>query len=223
MEGLEDLMQNFTLSSKELEGVDLRQKNVQSVIHNYQKSLIGKVIGKKLVNIVGMKNFVNQKPQYGSWMRTNKRKQIVADLQAKGIGQQIIFDNLRNEGVEGNRTRTGMISTAINSRKEVKNREVKIINERLDIKIAKKVTCGPNNQEEAKDYIQSCQKSLELQVLEKPCEDGNIKLDPLTANKEDQNRNVESNDKLNINEDSVIPCNKSIIIVVDSSSKQSKV
>ncbi|KAL3500055.1 hypothetical protein ACH5RR_039148 [Cinchona calisaya] len=47
MEGLEDLLKKFVLSSKGLEGVDLGQKNVQRVIHNFQRSLIGKLIGEK--------------------------------------------------------------------------------------------------------------------------------------------------------------------------------
>ncbi|KAL3503542.1 hypothetical protein ACH5RR_037991 [Cinchona calisaya] len=60
MEGLEDLLQNFSLSSKELGGANPGQEDIRKVILNCQRSLIGKVIGGKMVNYVGMKNFVNQ-------------------------------------------------------------------------------------------------------------------------------------------------------------------
>ncbi|KAL3502627.1 hypothetical protein ACH5RR_037076 [Cinchona calisaya] len=60
MEGLEEIMKRFSLSSKEVDVVDLGKTNVERIIRDCQKSLIEKVIGEKLINFVGMKNFVNQ-------------------------------------------------------------------------------------------------------------------------------------------------------------------
>ncbi|KAL3530648.1 hypothetical protein ACH5RR_009970 [Cinchona calisaya] len=60
MERLEEIMKRFFLPTKEVDGADLGKANVERIIRDCQKSLIGKVIGEKLINFVGMKNFVNQ-------------------------------------------------------------------------------------------------------------------------------------------------------------------
>ncbi|KAL3528146.1 hypothetical protein ACH5RR_012802 [Cinchona calisaya] len=46
-------MKKFSLSLKELEGTDLGHEDVQRVVVDCQKSLIGKVIREKLINYVG--------------------------------------------------------------------------------------------------------------------------------------------------------------------------
>ncbi|KAL3531307.1 hypothetical protein ACH5RR_010629 [Cinchona calisaya] len=59
-EELEEIMQRFSLSSKEVTAADLGEEDVKMVVFNYRKSLIGKIIGEKIGNFVGVENFFNQ-------------------------------------------------------------------------------------------------------------------------------------------------------------------
>ncbi|XP_027061100.1 uncharacterized protein [Coffea arabica] len=58
-EELADIMQKFVLSEKELGGTALDLDDVDKGIKECQHSLVGKIVGEKIVNFVGVKNFAN--------------------------------------------------------------------------------------------------------------------------------------------------------------------
>ena len=58
-EKLEDAIRKFALSDKELESTDLGGEELDGGIQECQLSLVGRIKGEKVVNFVGVKNFVN--------------------------------------------------------------------------------------------------------------------------------------------------------------------
>ena len=58
-EELADAISKFALSEKELEGTDLGSEEIDRGILECQLSLVGRIRGEKVVNFVGVKNFVN--------------------------------------------------------------------------------------------------------------------------------------------------------------------
>ncbi|KAL3537343.1 hypothetical protein ACH5RR_000709 [Cinchona calisaya] len=123
LEGLEDLLQNISLSSKELGGADLGQEDVRKVIHNCQRSLIRKVIGgedghaDKNCKQIGNCNLSNMKPQFGSWMRANGEKTSAYEKHKMGMGHQLISTNQLQKGNEEINAKMLEINQA-NSREE---------------------------------------------------------------------------------------------------------
>ncbi|KAL3522764.1 hypothetical protein ACH5RR_015598 [Cinchona calisaya] len=59
-EELEEILKKFSLSSKKATVADLGEDDVKTVISNYRRSLIEKIVGEKNANFVGVKNFGNQ-------------------------------------------------------------------------------------------------------------------------------------------------------------------
>ncbi|KAL3511205.1 hypothetical protein ACH5RR_030606 [Cinchona calisaya] len=60
VEELGEILQRFSLFAEELSGTDLHQGELQKGIVACQESLIGKIIGDKQANFVGVKNFATQ-------------------------------------------------------------------------------------------------------------------------------------------------------------------
>ena len=58
-EELAEIMEKFGLSKKELGGANLDIWDIHFGIKECQVSLVGKVKGEKIVNFIGVKNFVN--------------------------------------------------------------------------------------------------------------------------------------------------------------------
>ena len=58
-EELAVIMQKFALSEQEMGGTTLELGDADTGVQECQLSLVGKVIGEKIVNFVGVKNFVN--------------------------------------------------------------------------------------------------------------------------------------------------------------------
>ncbi|KAL3498272.1 hypothetical protein ACH5RR_041004 [Cinchona calisaya] len=57
---LEKFMSKFSISEEELDGINLDKEDIQKVVANCQKSLLGKVIGEKQINFVSNKSYANQ-------------------------------------------------------------------------------------------------------------------------------------------------------------------
>lgn len=49
---------NFSLSTKETQGVDLLDKNISIGLEEGRRSLIGKIFGEKRINFIGVKNAI---------------------------------------------------------------------------------------------------------------------------------------------------------------------
>ena len=64
MEDLERIMEKFSLSSIEQEKVSLEDIDVKSCREECKLSLIGKVFGEKMANILGIKSFANNMWNY---------------------------------------------------------------------------------------------------------------------------------------------------------------
>ena len=58
-EELSDILRKFALSEEELGGAALDLGDVNTAIRECQASLEGKIVGEKVANFVGVKNFVN--------------------------------------------------------------------------------------------------------------------------------------------------------------------
>ncbi|XP_027151970.1 uncharacterized protein LOC113752026 [Coffea eugenioides] len=57
-EDIAEILQSFTLSSKELQITDVGREELSSGLKECQSSLIGKIVGEKVANYTGVKNFV---------------------------------------------------------------------------------------------------------------------------------------------------------------------
>ena len=51
--------QKFNLSLEQIEGMDLNPTDIEPSVEERRLSLVGKVVGKKIVNFMGMKNFTS--------------------------------------------------------------------------------------------------------------------------------------------------------------------
>lgn len=58
-EELADIIQKFALSEKELGGTTLDLEDADTGVQECQQSLVGKIVGEKIANFVGVKNFVS--------------------------------------------------------------------------------------------------------------------------------------------------------------------
>ena len=68
-DALERAFQNFDLSETELGGVDLSGEDLEEGVTECQGSLVGKLIGEKIANFTGLKNFANHAWGYPSKMK----------------------------------------------------------------------------------------------------------------------------------------------------------
>ena len=66
--------QRFDLNSEEQDGVDLSINNIQQSVEKCQLSLVGKVIGEKVANFTGIKNFTTHIQGYSRNLRVTELK-----------------------------------------------------------------------------------------------------------------------------------------------------
>nr|XP_027093820.1 uncharacterized protein LOC113714231 [Coffea arabica] len=71
-DALERAFQNFDLSETELGGVDLSGEDLEEGVSECQGSLVGKLIGEKIANFTGLKNFTNHAWGYPSKMKVTE-------------------------------------------------------------------------------------------------------------------------------------------------------
>ena len=70
---LKRAFKKFDLSETELEGIDLSSEDIKKGVQDCSGSLVGKLIGEKVANFTGVKNFTN--PAWGY-----PRNMIVTEL-----------------------------------------------------------------------------------------------------------------------------------------------
>ena len=68
-EELIKIIQKFALTNKEIWGVDLDLSDIDSEIKECQGSWVGRIMGEKVVNFVGVKNFVTTPWEYPKELR----------------------------------------------------------------------------------------------------------------------------------------------------------
>nr|XP_027087572.1 uncharacterized protein LOC113709019 [Coffea arabica] len=71
-DALERAFQNFDLSKTELGGVDLSGEDLEDGVTECQGSLVGKLIGEKIANFTGLKNFTNHAWGYPAKLNVNE-------------------------------------------------------------------------------------------------------------------------------------------------------
>ncbi|KAL3527635.1 hypothetical protein ACH5RR_012291 [Cinchona calisaya] len=88
MDKITNVLEKFSLSAKELEGICLEEDDDVSRSKNTsQKSLFGRIVGDKMANFVGVKNFVNHVWGY-------PRELVVVELRANLF--QFIFGSVED-------------------------------------------------------------------------------------------------------------------------------
>ena len=72
-EALERAFKKFDLFETELEGIDLSSEDIKKGVQDCSGSLVGKLMGEKVANFTGVKNFTNHVWGY-------PRNMVVAEL-----------------------------------------------------------------------------------------------------------------------------------------------